>query len=150
LQYRIHDYFSYIHATMPVNPNSIPAIPKISGAMQQFLVAVVTEGIVCPENFEDCQQHLKAYCENELLDYRVLVSNLHLFLGLVADFDQTKDPVLYYFLMLQASNCLFDEQAFALLPIVPPEETCPLDFNLLSITTSANHYGMVGGHLIGL
>lgn len=118
--------------------------------MQQFLVAIVTDEIDSPENFEVCQQHLKAYCENELLDYRVVELNLRLFFGLVADYNQSKDSVLYYFLMLQAANCFLEEQAFALLPIVPPEETCSLDFDLFSFSTSANHYGIVGGHLIGL
>jgi hypothetical protein len=85
-----------------------------------------------------------------MLSYRVLESNLRLFLGLVTDYNQSKDPVLYYFLMLQAANCLLDEQAFGLLPIFPPEETSQLDSDLFSLSTSAYHYGMVGGHLIGL
>jgi hypothetical protein len=128
-----------------VNPNSIPVIPKISFAMHQFLVTIVTDGIVMPENFVNCQNHLKAYCENELLNYSVLESNLRLFFGLVNEYNQTKDPLLYHFLKLQATNCLLDEQAFAQLPIVPPEET-----HQLGLLSSANHYFMVGGHLIGL
>jgi len=135
---------------MLVNQNSIPVIPKISFTVQQFLVAIIADGIKMPENFENSQQHLKAYCENESMNYIVLVSNLRLFFGLVADYNQTKDNVLYHFLMLQAANCLLDEQAFALLPIVPPEEICAHDFDLFSFSTSANHYIIVGGHLIGL
>jgi len=108
---------------------------------------MVKDEIVQPGNFESGKKHLKAYCENEILDYKALDSELRLFFGLLADYNQTKDPVLYHFLILQACNCLFDEAMFGLLPIVPPEEINPESFRR---ATSATDCGMVGGHLIGL
>lgn len=132
---------------MQVNPDSISIFPQVSDAMKQFLVAIVKDEIVQPGNIESSKKHLKAYCEKEMLDYWALESDLRLFFGLLADYNQTKDPVLYHFLILQACNCFLDEAMFGLLPILPPEEINPESF---SLTTSATHYGMVGGHLIGL
>jgi len=130
---------------MQVNHNSLFVVPEISDTLQQFLVAIIIDEIIRPGNFEKCQQHLNAYCENRQLNYLILESNLRLFFALLDDYNQSNDPVLYYYLKLQAVNCLLDEQSFALLPIVPPWEACMYDSNF----TSANHYGLVGGHLIG-
>jgi hypothetical protein len=116
--------------------------------MKQFLITIMSDEIVRPGNFESCQQHLMAYCENEMLNYQVLKSSLHLFFGLVADYNKTKDPVLHHFLRLQACNCFLDEQDFELLPIALPQEA--RSFDLICSTTSATNSGMVGGHLIGL
>ena len=113
--------------------------------MKQFLVAIIIGEIIRPGNFEKWQQHVNAYCENEQLNYSVLESNLRLLFGLVNEYNQTKDPLLYQFLKLQATNCLLDEQAFDQIPIILPEET-----HQLGLSSSANHYFMVGGHLIGL
>ncbi|HEY6915425.1 MAG TPA: hypothetical protein VI413_12175 [Paludibacter sp.] len=115
--------------------------------MKQYLVAIVRDEINQPGNFESSRKHLKAYCENESLDYTALMSDLRQFFGLLADYNQIKDPVLYKFLTWQACNCFFDEAMFGLLPILPPEEINPESFGR---TTSATHCGMVGGHLIGL
>ena len=132
---------------MQVNPDSRFIIPPVSDAMKQFLVSIVKDEIVQPGNFESSKNHLKAYCENEMLNYSALESDLRLFFGLLAEYNKTKDPVLYHFLMLQACNCFLDEAMFGLLPIVPPTEINPESF---SLPTSATNCGMVGGHLIGL
>lgn len=132
---------------MQVNPDSRFIIPPVSGLMKQFLVAIVSDEIVQPGNFESSKKHLKAYCENEMLDYSALESDLRLFFGLLTDYNQTKDPVLYHFLILQACNCFFDDAMFGLLPIVPPQE---INTESFSRATSATNYGIVGGHLIGL
>lgn len=132
---------------MQVKPDSRFTIPPVSDAMKQFLVAIVSDEIVQPGNLENSKKHLKAYCENEMLDYSALESDLRLFFGLLADYNRSKDPVLYHFLILQACSCFFDEGMFGLLPILPPEEINPESFGL---ATSATNCGMVGGHLIGL
>ncbi|HET7733741.1 MAG TPA: hypothetical protein VFK73_07865 [Paludibacter sp.] len=115
--------------------------------MKQFLVVIVKGEIILPGNFESSKKQLKAYCKNEMLDYSALESDLRLFFGLLADYNQTKDPVLSHFLILQACNCFFDEAMFGLLSILPPEEINQESFGL---ATSATNFGMVGGHLIGL
>jgi hypothetical protein len=132
---------------MQVNPGSRSVIPQVSDAMKQFLVAIVRDEIIQPGNFDSSKPHLEAYCENEGVRFAALYSDLLLFLGLLNDYNQTKDPVLYQFLTWQASNCFIDEAMFRMLPVAAPEE---IDPDLFCRSTSANDWGMVGAHLIGL
>ncbi len=131
---------------MQINPDSPFFVHEVSVSFKQFLFTLIRDEIIQPGTFESSRKHLQAYCKNEMLDYDALMSDLRLFFGLLADYNHTKDPVLYHFLIQQACNCFFDEAMFGLLPILPPEEINP-DF--INRSTSANNFGLVGGHLIG-
>lgn len=129
---------------------------NVSAAMQCFTINLLKDVLVHTGNLENGKKHLKAYCDNEQLEYNAVEHNLNLFLGLFNDYRKTKSPVLYRFLKLQARLCFVDEQLFGLLAIVPPDEDYPDGIENLNThckTTdsgSAYHGGMVGGHLIGL
>ena len=130
---------------------------KVSDTMQLFMVSLLKDVLVHPENLNSGKKQLKAYCENEYLTYRVVEHELDLFLALLADYRSANSPVLYYFLRLQAQSCFVGEHLFAFLPIEAPEGdyqlNCPEHSSYCPGTEAGSSVylgGMVGGHLLGL
>jgi hypothetical protein len=136
------------------------ATPQVSVSMQRFIIALVNDGIIHPENFESSKKHLKAYCENEQLNFSELEHNLSLLFELLEDYRKTNTFILYRFLKLQAKFCFINEHMFGLLPINhlilddcfdDTEDDPSVYCNKATASISSAHFGgIVGGHLIGL
>lgn len=130
---------------------------RVSGAMKRFMISLLADAMAHPGNLESGKKHLKAYCENERLNYRIVERDLDLFFGLLADYRIINSVVLYHFLRLQAQFCYVDKDAFDALPLAAPNPDSLCEEHALSsyragadLLSSDNVGGMVGGHLIGL
>jgi hypothetical protein len=131
--------------------------PTASIAMQHYIFAFVQDVINQPNNLDRSKAWLKEYSKNEHLNYSELEYNLNVFFELLAEYSETKSPLLYRFLKLQAQTCYINEDRFNLLRISYPyhdfmveiikSSACYLGKNCVSSSPGS---GIVGGHIIGL